>query len=138
MWEFITSPEKFAAWFNDKVPGAYREVTRDDIRLLTECGVIKRYGYYGDTDLQTVIGILNYEQLRDKRTQKEAQETIVEPPRCKLCGQPLPLQLEGKKGRPREYCQKCESLRATQRYHKWRARRKLKQKSLTEIGAVYN
>jgi len=36
----------------------------------------------------------------------------------------LLVQLEGKKGRPREYCSECESLRRKDRYRKWRIRRK--------------
>ena len=123
MAQFITSPDKFAQWFNTKVPGAYREVTPDDIRLLTECGVIKRHGYYFHDDIKTIIGILNYEQLLGKRRQKQEQEAILEPPHCKLCGQPLLPQSEGKSGRPKEYCPQCEGLRIKERYRKWKGKR---------------
>jgi len=136
--QIITSPERFADWFNTKVPGTYRDITPSDIRLLSECGLIKRYGYYLQDDLQTVIGILNYEQLREKKIQKQEQAASDDPPRCKLCGKPLPPEVEGKKGRPKEYCQKCESLRAMQRYRKWHAKRILKQKRLTVTEAMYN
>ena len=125
MRRFIVRAEDFADLFNAKVPGAYRQVTADDIRLLTQCGLVGRYGFY-DTrdDLQMVIGILNYEQLREKRTQQEKMEAIGDPPPCRLCGKPLSRQPEGKKGRPREYCSDCESSRATKRYQKWRRKMK--------------
>lgn len=91
---------------------------------MTECGLIKKYGYYSDEDLQTIIAILNYEQRRDKGTQKKAQEVTMDSlRRCKLCGWPLPPEPEGKIGRLREYCSQCELLRARQRYRKWRRRR---------------
>ena len=118
MMQFITSPEKFADWFNIKVPGACRDITADDVKLLTECRLIKKHGYYFHDDLQTVIGILNYEQLRQKKTEK--QKASLEPPRCKICGQPLPAEAEDKKGRPKEYCEQCQPSRAKERYRKWR------------------
>lgn len=125
MTQLITSPNKFAYFFNAKVPGAYRKVSGDDIGLLTQCGLIGRYGFYDTTnDLQTVIGLLSYEQLRGKMTQHEKAEAICNPPLCRLCGKPLPKQPEGKRGRPREYCPDCESSRATMRGHKWRKKMK--------------
>jgi len=134
MMQLTTSnPGKFADLFNSKVPGAYREVTAQDVRDLTQCGLIKRYGFYDTTDLQTVIDILNYEQLRAKRTQKEEREASLEPPRCKLCGQPLSSYLEGKKGRPKEYCQDCEPLRGKQRYSQWR-RKELVSRATTRLN----
>lgn len=120
----LTNPQKFADLFNAKVPGAYRQVTADDIQLLAECRLIKRYGFYDNTDLQTVIGILNYEQLREKRTQQEKIEASGDPPPCRLCGKPLSKQPEGKKGRPHEYCPVCEPLRGRGRYQKWRRKMK--------------
>ena len=125
MRRLIVRPEDFADLFNAKVPGAYRQVTADDIRLLTQFGLIGRYNFYDTTyDVHTVIGILNYEQLREKRTQKERQEATDEPAQCRLCGKPLPIQTESKKGRPREYCTDCESSRATMRGQKWRSKMK--------------
>lgn len=128
MGQVITSPSKFASHFNAKVPGAYRHISVQDIQDMTECGLIKKHGYYLSDDLHTVIGILNYEQLRDRRTQKEARVAIDEPSRCNLCGRPLPPGPEGKPGRPRQYCRRCESSRGSERYRKWHAKRKLKQK----------
>ena len=122
---YIVRAEGFADLFNAKVPGAYRQVTADDIRLLTQCGLVGRYSFYDTVDdLQTVIGILNYERLTQQRTRKEVQEASPDPPRCKSCGQALPTEPEGKKGRPREYCTDCESSRPTMRGRKWRRKMK--------------
>lgn len=123
MEQLITSPGKFAKYFNSKVPGAYRPITEKDIRLLTECGLIQRHGYYIRSDLETVRAILQYEQLRERITKKPPMDETKEPPRCKLCGEPLPPEPEGKKGRPREYCAGCESKRARERNRRWRRRR---------------
>ena len=121
MRRFIVRAEDFANLFNAKVPGAYRQVTADDIRLLTQFGLIGRYNFYDTTyDVQTIIGILNYERLTQQRTRKGVQEASPEPAQCKSCGQALPTEPEGKKGRPREYCTDCESSRVTTRYQKWR------------------
>ncbi len=116
--------ERFAAQFNAKLPGAYRQITVQDIKDMTECGLIKRYGYYSHSDLETVRAILLYEQLLEKRLKKPLNEEKLILPRCKMCGEQLLVQLEGKKGRPREYCSECESLRRKDRYRKWRIRRK--------------
>jgi len=71
-----------------------------------------------------VIGILQYEQLRQKREKKATDHEQDQPYCCKLCGEPLPPEPEGKRGRPREYCDDCESKRAKERNSKWRKRRK--------------
>ena len=92
---------------------------------MTECGLIKRYGYYIRSDIETIRSILQYEKLRDKRPQKLLVNEIPEPPRCKSCGQTLPPQPEGKVGRPKEYCDGCEPARNKERYRKWRSRRQL-------------
>ena len=113
----VTSPEKFAAWFSKVVPGAYRQITADDTRLLTEIGLIGRYGYYFRQDIEMVRGILLYEQLREERSQK----LDVDDKRCKICGQLLPEKGNGR-GRPKEYCQLCEGARARQRYNNWTKR----------------
>ena len=139
MREIITSPEKFVTWLNLVVPGAYRTITTQDARDMTECGLIGRYGYYGRSDLEMVRAILQYELLREKRRQKPPMEqALLEPQQCKGCGKPLPTQPEAKKGRPKEYCASCESFRSRERYRKWRDRRKSKQKCLTETQVVYN
>jgi hypothetical protein len=104
----ITSPRKFAALFNNKVPGAYRPIDITDITDMIECGLIKRYGYFIRGDLETVRAILQYEHLRQKRS----QESIIEGQRCKMCGAPLPPPIGGKLGRPRVYCDSCGPLRS--------------------------
>jgi hypothetical protein len=134
MEPMIISPDKFAAWFNAQVTGASRPMTAADIRLLTECGLIGRYGYYGRQDLETVRCVLMYEALREKRREKPEPRSTAEPPRCKGCGQPLSA--ESRIGRPKEYCPGCEPARARLRSRKWRAR--VKQKIKTEIGVMYN
>lgn len=123
MEPMITSPEKFAIWFNRSVPGAYRQITVEDARLMSQCGLIGRYQYYGQSDLRTVIGILQYELLREKRIEKQEKKVLAEVPRCKRCGEPLPPQPEDKKGRPKEYCQECEPSRTKERHRKWRSKR---------------
>ena len=120
MRRLIVRAEDFADLFNAKVPGAYRSITAHDIRDMVDCGLIKKWGGFFSDDLQTVIGILNYEQIREKRTKEQTREVVDEPPRCKLCGQVLLPKAEGKKGRPREYCTDCESSRTTMRSRKWR------------------
>jgi len=124
----IVSPDKFAAQFNQVVPGAYRKISAQDVRDITGCGLIGKYQYYGRADLETVRAVLQYEQLRQKRIQGQSTEDKSEPLKCKRCGQPLPYQQEAKKGRPKEYCSGCELSRARERYRKWKARRKPKQK----------
>ncbi len=117
-----SNAERFADLFNTKLPGAYRQITVQAIRAMTDCGLIRRYGYYIHSDLETVRAVLEYEQLLEKRMKKPAVEDKLEPPRCKICGQLLTTKPEGKKGRPREYCQKCEKSRYKERYRRWRAR----------------
>ena len=134
MNQTITRPDKFATWFNLKVPGAYRRITADDVRLLTECGLIGKYNYYGRLDLETVRGILRYEQLREKRLQRPAPDDAGEAPCCKGCGQTLSA--ESRVGRPKEYCAQCEPTRARLRSRKWRV--SAKQKIKTETEVVYN
>ena len=122
---FIRSPIEFADWFNKKYPGAYRPITAVDVRELTKCGLIAHYRYYSlSQDGETIRGILQYEQLRQKKSTQESTEGKLEPPKCKMCEKPLPPEPEDKKGRPREYCTGCESSRNRERYRKWRKRKK--------------
>jgi len=117
---YITSPEKFAAWFNEKNPGAYRRITAEDVENLKLCELIYRYGFYSTSqDGKTAMGILKYEQLREKKCTQEAHEKA-EPPKCKMCGQTLPTEPEDKNGRPKEYCPKCSPLRGRERQKKLR------------------
>ncbi len=121
----IASPEKFAVWFNDKYQDAYRKINAEDVRDMTTCGLIGRYRYYSlSQDGETVRGILQYEQVREKRSAQPTLEEKQEPPKCNMCGELLPQQPEGKKGRPREYCSGCESSRNKERYRRCRKRKK--------------
>ena len=63
-WAIVAEPDRFADKFNAIVRGAYRQVTADDIRQMKHCGLIGRYGFFARDDLETVRGILLYEQLR--------------------------------------------------------------------------
>ncbi len=87
---YITSPQKFAAWFNEKYPGAYRRITTKDVEDMTTCGLIGLYRYYSPPqDGETIRGILQYEQLREKRFEQDSIEDKFEPSKCRMCGQPL-------------------------------------------------
>ena len=114
------SPDRFAAEFNAAVPGAYRKIDAQDIRDLTECGLIGRYGFYGRADLETVRAILLYEQLRDERERKAYLKDT--PRTCKRCGKSLSSQSDGRRGRPSEYCADCEPYRNRSRYENWKAK----------------
>ena len=120
---FDTSSGKFAALFNEKYPGAYRKVTAQDVRDMTTCCLIGRYGFYLRDDLELVRGVLQYEQMREKRSAQPTLEDSQEPPKCKRCKQSLRPEPEGKRGRLREYCPSCEPFRNTERYRKWRKRK---------------
>lgn len=121
---YSTSPEAFADYFNAKVPYAYRGITSNDVLLMTECNLICRHGFYGSQDLEVVRGILQYEQMREKRSARCATEEQQLPPSCKMCRQLLPAQSGGKKGRPREYCVECEPFRNRDRQQRLVSRRR--------------
>jgi hypothetical protein len=120
--DVATSPARFAVEFNQTVPGAYRKISVQDVKLLTECGLIGRYKYYAESDILTVIGILQYERFREKRIEKE-EKAPGKMRSCKSCGTQLPTQEETKKGRRKEYCSKCEPLRSKLRNRKWRMKK---------------
>jgi len=65
-WAVVSDPVRFAAKFNAVVPGAFRPVTADDVRYLMHCGLVGRRGFFARTDLETVRGILLYEQVRER------------------------------------------------------------------------
>jgi len=123
MTHLITSPEKFADEVNAKLLGAHRQITADDVRDMTTCGLIGKYGYYGNLDLEMVRCILLYERLkqaRQKRDEIRGEDGVIH---CRRCGVAL-AKSEGKKGRPKEYCPACESSRSTTRGRKWRRKMK--------------
>ncbi len=119
---FFTDPTAFANWFNMKVPGAYRKITADDVCIITECGLIGKYGFYIRQDLETVRGILQYEQQKEHQLIQQDKEK--NPPVCKICGQPLPVNSQGKPGRHKEYCSKCEFTRNRERQKRLKHRRR--------------
>ena len=134
MKSITSNPNRFAAWFNEKYPGAYRQITTEDVENMSVCGLIGGYRYYSPPqDGEPIRGILQYEQLREKRPAEEASEDNKEPPSCKMCGQPLTPKHEGKSGRPKEYCSNCESSRNTERYRRWRKKR-LRNKSPSGVA----
>lgn len=105
---YSTNPKAFAAWFNEKYPGVYRQITAQDVRGMTTCGLIGRYGFYLRDDLETIRGILEYEQLRKNRPLPPTSEDKQELLKCKQCNQPLPVESEGKIGRPRKRIRKAK------------------------------
>jgi hypothetical protein len=126
---FITSPEAFAEYFNTKIPDVYRKITVDDVRLMTECGLVGRYNYYIRQDLETVRGVLMYEQMREKLPEKQEKRPVEKSndversvTQCKSCSRPLPPEFDGKKGRRKEYCPECEPSRNRERQKKLRRR----------------
>ena len=121
MTQHSTSPEQFADEFNSKVIGAYRQITVEDVRDLVDCGLIFRYGCFLRDDLQTIIGILNYEQLRQNRQHRQEIRGTDGAMDCRRCGVVL-ANPKGKRGRPHEYCSDCEPYRGRERYRKRRSR----------------
>ena len=76
-WAITANPVKFADKFNLTVPGAYRQVTADDIRQMAQCGLIGRYGFFPREDMEIVRGVLRYEQLRKHRSEQEREPELV-------------------------------------------------------------
>ena len=116
----VYSPDRFAAEFNAAVPCACQKIDAQDIQDLTKCGLIGRYSYYGRADLETVRAILLYEQLRAEREREACLKDV--PRTCKRCGKSLCSQSNGRRGRPNEYCQQCESYRNRERYINWKVK----------------
>jgi len=54
----IVKPEKFAAWFDRVMPGAYRQITVDDVRDMVTCGLIGKFDCFLNLDLETVRAVL--------------------------------------------------------------------------------
>ena len=73
VWEVVADPVRFAEKFNRTVPGAYKSVTGEDIRQMVHCGLIGRYGSFLREDVETVRGIMRYEQLKDAAKAQAAQ-----------------------------------------------------------------
>lgn len=122
---FITNPAVFAERFNEKFDDSYRKITSDDVRIMIDCGLVKRYGYFCRQDLETVRAVLQYEQRRQLVLPEKMTGDKLSPPRCKRCGQLLPDPPPGKKGRHGEYCPDCEPERSRERNRKWRKKKLL-------------
>jgi len=132
----VTNPDRFATLFNIKHPSAYRPITADDVKDMTTCELIGLYGYYHlSQDGKTVMGILQYEQMREKRSAKVTIKDKPESPKCKMCRKTLPLQPEDQKGRPREYCSSCEPFRNKERYRALREKKRRHRVESTSRGA---
>ncbi len=128
MREITKNPKKFARQCNLLIAEAPRRVTVEDVVKLTDLGLIKRHDYYSPTqDLETIRVILQFEQWREKTMVSEnlAEPQNQVPMLCKMCAEPLPPRSEGKKGRPRKYCDNCESKRSSERNRKWRAKSRI-------------
>jgi formamidopyrimidine-DNA glycosylase len=106
--QLITSPEKFADFFNAKVPGAHRQITVDDVRDMVTCGLIGKFSCFLDLDLETVRDVLQYEQLRQNRQKRDEIRDSDGVIHCRRCGVLL-VKAKTRRGRPREYCPRCES-----------------------------
>jgi len=128
MAQLTTRPDKFAAEVNAKLPGAYRQITADDIRDMTTCGLIGRYGYYMHIEIETVRAILQYEQLRENRQKRDEIRDDNGVIHCRGCGVVLASPKAGR-GRPNEYSDKCQPFRGRERQRKWR------RKSLARVEA---
>jgi hypothetical protein len=129
------SPKRFPAWFNEKYPGVFRSVSVQDIKDLITCNLICRPGYLLTTqDGETIRGLLEYEQLREKRSKQNPVENTLLPPVCKICGSPLPIKTVGEVGRPKEYCSDCDAFRnrERQRYFSANKRKQSNKPLLTE------
>ena len=121
--QLITSAEKFAEWFNAKVPGVYRKISTDDVKDMTTYGLIGRYGCYLNLDIETVRAVLQYEQLRQNRQQRDEIRDDDGVIHCRRCGVVL-AKPDDKRGRPREYCDQCQPFRVRERHKKWRSKMK--------------
>jgi hypothetical protein len=71
-WAVIADPEIFATKFMSTVPGAYRTISANDIRLMAHCGLIGRHGFFERADLEIVRGILQYEWLRARELRRSS------------------------------------------------------------------
>ena len=118
----IVRPEDFAEWFAKTIlEGAYRSITAQDVRDMTTCGLIGRYGYYMQLDIETVRAILQYEQLRENRQKRDEIRDKNSSIHCRRCGVAL-AKPKAKRGRPVEYCPDCEPFRGRERNRKWRSK----------------
>ena len=115
----IVKPEEFAKWFAKAIPGAYRQITTDDVRDMTTCELIGKYGYYMPSDVEFVRRLLQYEQLQQNRQRRDEIRDSDGAIHCRRCDVVL-AKPETRRGRPHEYCADCEPFRGRERNRKWR------------------
>jgi hypothetical protein len=92
-------PEDLVVWFIRVLPGAYRQIAVEDVKDLTTCGPIGKYGFNGNLDPEMVRCILLYERVRQNRQRRDEikdSEGIVH---CRRCGAALG-EPDRKRGRP--------------------------------------
>ncbi|MFC1910486.1 hypothetical protein ACFLXC_04275 [Chloroflexota bacterium] len=118
----ILSPDRFAESFNSAYIGAYRKIDAEDVRDMTACRLIGRYGQYYYSDLETVRATLQYEQLRLNRQKRNEIRDSDGSIHCRRCGKLLPTKENTDRGRPKEYCTECEPFRLRERNRKWRSK----------------
>ena len=121
MRRLIVRAEQFVEWFHRVVPGAYREITTEDVQDMTQCELIGRHGEYLRLDIEIVRCVLLYEQLRENRQKKDEIRDKNGSIHCRRCGVVL-AKPDGKRGRPHEYCSSCEVFRGRERNWKWRSK----------------
>lgn len=121
MRRLIVRAEDFAEWFHRVIPGTYRQITVQDVEDMTQCGLIGRYDEYIQLDIETVRAILQYERLRQNRQKRDELKDSEGIMHCRRCGVEL-AKPESKRGRPNEYCDKCQPFRGRERYRKWRGK----------------
>ena len=117
----VLRPNRFAEWFNRVAPGAYRQITAEDVQDMTQCGLIGRYGEYMQLDIEIVRAVLQYEQLRHNRQKRADIRDSDGSVHCRRCGVAL-ARPKAKRGRPSEYCRDCEPFRGRERNRKWRSK----------------
>ena len=123
MAHLTTRPDRFADEVNANLLGAHRQITVVDVRDMVTCGLIGKFDCFLNLDIETVRAVLQYELLcqnRQKRDEIKDSEGMMH---CRGCGAALG-EPDGKRGRPKEYCDACESSRPTMRGRKWRRKMK--------------
>lgn len=122
MTHLATTPKQSADRFNAKVPGAHRQIRVDDVKDMVTCGLIGKFECFLDLDLETVRAVLRYERLRENRQKRDEIKDDDGVIHCRVCGVALVAEPKGKRGRPNEYCDRCQPLRGRERNRKWRSR----------------
>ena len=107
----IYTPEQFLRWLHSSTPELSHEVDIRDIKAMIEIGLIFRHKYFLSDDMEVVRKVIAFIKSREERKQADTVRT------CKRCGESLPDD-NGGRGRPREYCDKCQPYRIRERFLK--------------------